>query len=638
MLQEIGWHHPVDESDQWDGFNDSGIALYAGKPLKNLAREVIQNALDAGENECVRVQIVLHKISPSSIPNLPEFKKNLEACLNSSKNESKNAQLFFENALNELGKDAISVLEISDFNTKGMQGPSRNGTPYYAFMKAKGQSKKDSSVATGSYGIGKFAPYAASQIRTIFVSTVFQSSSGEHQQYTQGKSVLMSHDLDGKRKTGVGFWGIKELCQPVEGVPNNLPGWLLRVRSVNEISSNRGSKLSVVCFDDAEHWQAFLAMSVAENFFGAISLGKLEVDIDNKFNLNRRLIESFFQNNNLKELAQDNEPERFDNARHFLMSLQDNNNVIEEESEMAILGRCQLRLIVAEGLPKRICILRNGMFITDYLPGLKRFPDFKEFVGVFQCMNDKGNELLRSMEPPRHDGFDPERLIDKDEQRRGKKALKDISEWAREMLKRHAKEPIEDITEIDELREFFGEEGGFGEGKGEDEVNPYGNMTIRARPVKPKSQQQTPAGEITLAGGEYNGDEISGSSESSGDGGGSGGSADRDGPEERESSGGVSGGSTVYSQVNIENIRAVPSGEKSRRLFFTPKSTGQIVLRIFEAGADADFETAVSESDEGRVQDGKVFLDVESGNRKSLNIELSKPVIGAVKVSAYEVR
>ena len=39
-----------------------------------------------------------------------------------------------------------------------MVGPCNNGTKYYAFMKAKGQSRKDSETASGSYGIGKFAP------------------------------------------------------------------------------------------------------------------------------------------------------------------------------------------------------------------------------------------------------------------------------------------------------------------------------------------------------------------------------------------------------------------------------------------------------------------------------------------------
>lgn len=77
-------------------------------------------------------------------------------------------------------------------------------------MKAKGQSRKGNTTATGSYGIGKFAPYSVSKIRTIFISTVYQDDSGAFIQLTQGKFILMSHDKDGKRKRGDGFWVLRK--------------------------------------------------------------------------------------------------------------------------------------------------------------------------------------------------------------------------------------------------------------------------------------------------------------------------------------------------------------------------------------------------------------------------------------------
>ncbi len=50
------------------------------------------------------------------------------------------------------------------------------------------------------------------------------------------------------------------------------------------------------------------------------------------------------------------------------------------------------------------------MLITSELTRLRRFGEFKEFVAVLECLSDKGNSLLRSMEPPAHDEFEPERL------------------------------------------------------------------------------------------------------------------------------------------------------------------------------------------------------------------------------------
>lgn len=47
-----------------------------------------------------------------------------------------------------------------------------------------------------------------------------------------------------------------------------------------ELSTGKGSKLTVLGFDATENWQEQLAVSVAENFFGAISDGQLRVEVD----------------------------------------------------------------------------------------------------------------------------------------------------------------------------------------------------------------------------------------------------------------------------------------------------------------------------------------------------------------------
>ena len=59
---KIGWYHPIDESDQWDGFHDSGIEHFRGRPIMHLAREAIQNAIDARLEKYVVVDIRLEKM------------------------------------------------------------------------------------------------------------------------------------------------------------------------------------------------------------------------------------------------------------------------------------------------------------------------------------------------------------------------------------------------------------------------------------------------------------------------------------------------------------------------------------------------------------------------------------------------
>lgn len=144
MTQSIGFRFPYDQSDQWDGFNDSGIEHFSGDPYVHLGREVVQNTLDArpeGTSAPAHIMIQVIDVPTSSIPDLPTFRNTLAACRLAAENESEKAQIFFENALELLSKSKIAVLKISDYNTTGVRGPCENGTPYFALLKASGQSR-----------------------------------------------------------------------------------------------------------------------------------------------------------------------------------------------------------------------------------------------------------------------------------------------------------------------------------------------------------------------------------------------------------------------------------------------------------------------------------------------------------------
>jgi len=636
MTEHIGWHHPIDQSDQWDGFNEPGIEHFAGSPVMHLAREVNQNSFDSAlDGSTVKVSMKLIQVETSSIPHLDELRKTMELCKDASQKESPKAVQFFDTAIHELGKSKISVLEISDYQTRGMRGPASNGTPYFAFMKAKGQSRKESETATGSFGIGKFAPYAVSKLRTVFVSTVYEDTEGQFHQLTQGKSILMSHDEDIGRHQGTGFWGVRDRCQPVAGVSPELPSWIQRATSEADLKQNKGTKLTILGFDATAGWQESLAVSVAENFFGAIHAGKLEVEINGKYLLDKDGIKEFFNNHEIRAAIESfkNEPDQYDNCTKYLSTLQDNPEVIIEESEMVHLGLCELRILIAEGLPKKVCVLRNGMFISDSLtlPGLRIFSDFKEFVAVVECKTKKGIELLRAMEPPRHDDFEPERLPTKDDQKKGEKALRLLASWVRDMLKRHAKNPVSEVTTLDELKEYFADESGEGEGKGSEDINPQGRIFIRLKPLKPKTEAPKHHQEDGEGEGEGEGE----------GGGGNGGSGGGDG---LGGTGGGEGGSgsggnaeNPKTTVEINNVRAIILGGNSRKISFTPAKSGMVSIGVMEAGADSDYDLAIASSDVGVVNKGRVQVSATKNNRITLTVGLNENFSGSLKVVAHEI-
>jgi len=640
-----GLEFPIDVAEQWDGFNDPGIEHFSGMPYAALGREVPQNVIDATSTEPAKIVARLIEVPTDSIPDVAAFKAALRGCRKAAEDESEKAKIFFDQAIEIIERPKIKILQIEDYNTTGVRGPCENGFPYYALLKASGQSKKSRNTAIGSFGIGKYAPFVSSGLRTVFISTVWHDDKGWHH-YVQGKSIWMSRrDDDGRIRRGVGFWGIKEKCFPVEGVDERLPDWLLRTSNNNtELSQVAGTTLSILGFDAVKGWRQQLAAAIAENFFGAIERGRLEVDIDSAINLRKETLPEIFADPEVQELISDQkgEPEKFQNSRLFLEAISsENKEVIVEQTQNQHLGNCELRILVREDLPKKIAILRDGMLITQELEKLRRFGDFKEFVAVIECQSKSGNALLRAMEPPRHDDFEPDRLPTEREKRKGRIALRELSEWVRTMLKRHAQDPVSEVTSIDELRDFFADDAEEGSEGRQDEENPAGKVIIRARPLKKRDE----GGAFAITNGgldDFDLGEGKGDGESEGDGEGGGGGRGNEENESDGGDGGQNGGSSGSSEIKntparvmLLNVRSVPLDRRRRRIAFTPDYSGEIRIAVQDSGADTNHKLKVVSATSGRISQGMIEgLAVTAGQRCVVDVELADEFDGAMRVAA----
>jgi len=632
-----GWYHQTFQTGEWDGFNDSGIETFRDDPLLNLARETIQNSIDARLTKDLPITVSFSKleVKTDSVPGGEQFSRAIHACASekSNKNNEK-ADSFFKNALSLINEDKITVLSIVDSNTTGIKGPCENETAYHAFVKAKGLSHKESEVASGSYGIGKLAPYAVSELRTVFVSTIYEDC-GNLIQLTQGKTILTSHKNAGEVKSSIGFWGEINDCLPLEGIPD-VASWVLNATSIEEMSQRQGTKLSILGFDAVPHWQEILACSVAENFFGAIAGGDLIVHIGNKYTLDATSLADFFGCEDVQKLhALPQSPidsERFENAFTYYQALTLPEDAIIE-SQTLHLKHCKLNLIVSSGLPKKVCLLRNGMFITDSLKGLIRFPDFKDFVAVFQCDNDEGNKLLRGMEPATHTNFIPQ-LLPKLEIKKGQKALDEIVKWIKGVLRDKARDPVSDKTSLDELKDLLGDEDVSGSNPKGEEVNPLGKVIYQGKPIKLTSHRPTapnPVADIdTDTGDSPDSGQGGGGSTGAGGGGGSGGQGGISGS-------GTGGGVNMGRPVDLNNLRAPFSAEGERRVSFTPTSTGKICIRVYEAGADVDYPVEITSANQGNVSKGILELDCVADHRMTVLLKLQESFNGAIKVVANEI-
>ena len=260
--EEIGWRFPPTNGGRVDGFNDPGIANFNGAPLSSLARETIQNSLDAvwrlGEPVHVTFEL-LEDFTPGELGR-DELMHAVEA---SEQAATGNAQA--EQALKAarlvLERDRVSCLRVSDRNTTGLRGDQ-----WRALVKMQGTSVKEVEGAGGSHGIGKYAPFAVSALRTVFYWTCYEEDGMQVESF-QGKSVLMSHEGKEGETQGTGFYGIKDGCRELrdKDIPQRF-----RLLSADLQAPVHGTSLSITGFLETSDWRRRIASSVIENFFYSV--------------------------------------------------------------------------------------------------------------------------------------------------------------------------------------------------------------------------------------------------------------------------------------------------------------------------------------------------------------------------------
>ncbi len=170
MTTKIGWRFPPTNGGRVDGFNDPGIAHFNGAPLSSLARETIQNSLDAGWRlgEPVHVTFELKDFTPEELGR-NELMSAIEASKRAATDDDL-AKQALESARLVLERDRVPCLRVSDRNTTGLRGDQ-----WRALVKMQGVSlKPEVEGAGGSHGIGKYAPFAVSALRTVFYWTCYE--------------------------------------------------------------------------------------------------------------------------------------------------------------------------------------------------------------------------------------------------------------------------------------------------------------------------------------------------------------------------------------------------------------------------------------------------------------------------------
>jgi hypothetical protein len=268
LKRSLGWNFPANDDGQENGLNDPGIETFKDHPLSSLAREVLQNSSDAadGSNKPVQVHFEKLEIPTSEFPGFSDFKRMLQACAEYWKG-SRSTEKFIKTALEVLARPNLSILKISDFNTTGLVVGAKGDrtSDWFKLTKSVGASDKHAGKL-GSFGIGKHATYACSDLRTVFYGTRDNAAATA----VQGVAKLVSHKQERATTQGTGYFGVKAGNKPMLDF-DSLPTLFERKKT--------GADVYIMGFHDFPDWEARIIKSVIESFFVAIHKGTLIVKV-----------------------------------------------------------------------------------------------------------------------------------------------------------------------------------------------------------------------------------------------------------------------------------------------------------------------------------------------------------------------
>jgi hypothetical protein len=423
MPTSLQWYFGPAGSDE-QGPNDPITTTFKGNRYYSLAREVIQNSLDVADTNTrrpVKVSFSLVEIPLHQIPGFAELATTFRQCAAYYPGDEK-FRKFCTTAISLLGKDKITCLKISDYNTLGMAYAESDKSPFYAFMKSTGFNLKASQGAGGSFGYGKGAYYLASQLRTLIVSSVYR----ERQCVFQGRVRLTTHrDARNDPRDYAGMYGLAA-GTPVTG-PDLVPELFRR--------SERGTDIFIMGFHQERDWKDNLIKSVLNNFWLAILEQKLIVEVDDTIVQNTNLeevIRSFY-----KETYPDggiHAPEGWNPYPYYKAVKYDQGPHAKYFQEMLpVLGQVKLWIYLKEGLPNRTVYMRSPR-MTVYKKTDNRAADY---AAVFLCDSERGNEVLRQMENPQHNEWKKDYYLENDQPHPdGRKAEAEIRSFMNRCLSR----------------------------------------------------------------------------------------------------------------------------------------------------------------------------------------------------------
>lgn len=456
-VEQCAWRFPYSNGGVEQGYNEPGLENFRNNRYNNLAREICQNSLDAAKTYPVQVVFSRHEIHLDEFPGFADIARSISACAaywQGSENRKENkrnlaAMARMKRRVQELQREnSVSVLKISDYHTHGARGSRlKSGGEWTGLVREIGSNIKESGSG-GSVGVGKYAPFLVSELRTLFYGTMDEDGNTAF----QGHAILTTFSDDaGKGRQGNGFWGYydeaAEWSQPLTDMDS------LRQYSSLYQRDTVGTDIFAMDFSYDPTWKEQLICGIINNFFFSIWKGLLEVTVEDvviRKDTLKRLIQEY------NALDDEGNPQItigtffsiLDNVSADTVFYVTNQTSAHVPRILRHMGQFELYITFSNTETENKGLLemrRQGMCIekvTDFCRGTLAKPQciFRAVGhddGTIHTPLDDINMLLQECEDGRHNCWRDENCKDKDLRQTAAKVLKAIKAWIRDEVKAH---------------------------------------------------------------------------------------------------------------------------------------------------------------------------------------------------------
>ena len=441
------------------GFTAAGVAGFHDINPAAVVRELLQNSLDAAREAnraCAIIRFEVEKHDMDLVPGIETYRSAFERAAEDQKTLSggklPDAATGIVRAMEDCMKsNGCTTLFVLD-NGIGLDKNRMRG------LLADGLSVKDDKGA-GAVGNGHLTVLPASDLRYVLYGG--RTENGETT--GSGHAVLASHQRDGIRRSKDGFFVktiLDSLFDPYVFPQNSdVPGYIKNKLEwiANEWEPGAGTVVAVPGFNQFREegkplWD-MVSKAAACNFFAALAKGELRVEFresgDEKV-LDRSNIATTLE----QWSTEKNKRRGFPSGAGALAAFE----TIKYGKDVLVdtdIGRISIRWrLLPQGGRSRVELCRNGMWITDDLPKLKKnqFADFKPFhcLILLNAVDGEIHRIVRKAEGPLHNHLEARKWLSREEKAALDKTMEAVFSKIKEVVPRqdHEQFRVEDFLAI----------------------------------------------------------------------------------------------------------------------------------------------------------------------------------------------